>query len=549
MLLSNSPVKNVSERLNTFSQKSKISRLKFERKSDYRTFLNFIKNNTRELESIELPIEKKKPGLLLGAGLGLGLLLGFLGRGKGDEGRQTQEGDSTTQLNTLKSVLEKTALESKRRDKQDRDTSRKLSDPKNPINSIKAYEFNRRTKKIQLENQRKNKIKKLELENRKLVRSIEERRRKQAAAETEELLKSKRKVKKKLQVNDLVTTGSGDGLAKTNLRTKSSKELVTLGSDFTGDDMQTRTSKKITKKSLATVGGQGSGVNFAQLGLGGESDGVGVTLGAGRGGTTGQGDADTFKRLTKPKPGEITKSQKLVQNFNKSRILEPTRISDQNFNNMKNLFAGNIGSDDLDNLIKIQRGFNEDGFQVVGNESMPDSVKAEIRRIQKRLSRKGLNNATRMRLQKRLNDIKTNSGFTKSTIDQTKFFQAPEIPKRKIKLNQFERFSNFSNRVLNSPFGKFTTFAGGLLANPKLEIIKQLLTPTPLADGTLEGKPINVNIFVPREGEESMIPFDPNIKAPLVNVPTDLDLPKNNVFVDVESNTSEDFFFIKMAGS
>ena len=64
MLFSNSPLKKVAEKLNPFSQKNKISRLKFERKSDYRTFLKFIKDNTKEVEDIKLPDEKKKTGLL-----------------------------------------------------------------------------------------------------------------------------------------------------------------------------------------------------------------------------------------------------------------------------------------------------------------------------------------------------------------------------------------------------------------------------------------------------------------------------------------------------
>ena len=42
-MFSNSPVKNVAEKLNPYSQKNKISRLKFERKSDYRTFFKIYK--------------------------------------------------------------------------------------------------------------------------------------------------------------------------------------------------------------------------------------------------------------------------------------------------------------------------------------------------------------------------------------------------------------------------------------------------------------------------------------------------------------------------
>ncbi len=131
------------------------------------------------------------------------------------------------------------------------------------------------------------------------------------------------------------------------------------------------------------------------------------------------------------------------------------------------------------------------------------------------------------------------------------------------KLTQFDKFNRFSNRVLNSPVGKFTTFMGGLLASPKVEIIKQLFTATPLADGTLEGKPgvgINpenfifnedaaVNVFNFSEGRESMIPFSSDVKLPSVSTPTNLIKPENNVFVDFEFDATEDLFFMKMAGS
>ena len=60
MLFSNSPVKKVVEKLNPFSQKNKVSKLKFERKSDYRTFLKFIKDNTKEIEDIDISGEDKK---------------------------------------------------------------------------------------------------------------------------------------------------------------------------------------------------------------------------------------------------------------------------------------------------------------------------------------------------------------------------------------------------------------------------------------------------------------------------------------------------------
>ena len=48
MLFSNSPVKNIVEKLNP--SKNKISRLKFERKGDYNPFLKFIKIAQKKLK-------------------------------------------------------------------------------------------------------------------------------------------------------------------------------------------------------------------------------------------------------------------------------------------------------------------------------------------------------------------------------------------------------------------------------------------------------------------------------------------------------------------
>ena len=145
-----------------------------------------------------------------------------------------------------------------------------------------------------------------------------------------------------------------------------------------------------------------------------------------------------------------------------------------------------------------------------------------------------------------------------------KSFTAPDVPKGQPKLSGFDKFNRFTNRIFNSPAYKFGSFIGGMMANYKLEIIKQLLTPTPLADGTLEGKPgvnnfnsekllldedTSVNIFNFSEGRESMIPLNANIKAPIVSKPSDLKSPSNDVFIDIDFNTSEDLFFMKMGGS
>ena len=130
------------------------------------------------------------------------------------------------------------------------------------------------------------------------------------------------------------------------------------------------------------------------------------------------------------------------------------------------------------------------------------------------------------------------------------------------KLNMFDKITKFSNQILNSGIAKGIFSLSNLIYNPKAFLLYSVVRPTPLADGTLEGKPgvydpeqfifdedMAVNIFTPSEERESMIPFDADIEAPLVTTSTDLQAPNNNVFIDYEFNTSEDLFFIKMAGS
>ena len=78
------------EKIKPFKGKSSISSLKFQQKSDFKRFLNFIKNQTEELKGIAEPKENKVQGIL-GAGatglgiLGIGALLLGGGKGEGDD--------------------------------------------------------------------------------------------------------------------------------------------------------------------------------------------------------------------------------------------------------------------------------------------------------------------------------------------------------------------------------------------------------------------------------------------------------------------------------
>jgi len=101
-----SPLKTVTEKLKPTQSKSGISSLKFERASDFKKFIGFIKTETEELEKIKLPTTteikpKSKSGGLLGL-LGLGLL-GGLGAAFGDDGESNErtgsEGGTANEFN------------------------------------------------------------------------------------------------------------------------------------------------------------------------------------------------------------------------------------------------------------------------------------------------------------------------------------------------------------------------------------------------------------------------------------------------------------------
>ena len=523
MLFSNSPVKNIVEKLNPFSQKNKISRLKFERKGDYGTFLKFIKNSTKEIEDIKIPDseDKKRKGLMIGGGiLGLGLL-GFAGRGKRDSD------DGTGKLQSISGVIQKAKADSKKatsggKGKSDLDRFDDVLDKR-------RFETSKRFRKIRKKYQQPERLK--------------------------DYLKEREKRRKIIKKN---------APKKVKIPNKFSVDL-TKKREFagvTGDTLDTNEVKKRSRrKSLVTSAGSDGDT---PIGSPSKKD---------------IADQKEFrkkyeKRITKPKPGEITKQQRIVRNFNKSQITEPTRISDQNFKNLSGLFSGDFGSDDLDNIIKEQRGFDKEGRRIVPRQvDKTDTLQSEI-------DMRKLKQAQQQEIFNRqygtdggygdsnvgdMTQNKSSKRITRATIDRSKFFEAPEVPKKITpkQLTQFDKFNKLSNRILNSPAAKFTTFLGGMFSNPKLMILKTLMDPTPLADGTLEGKPgvgVNpeklmldedtaVNIFMPPEGNQSMIPFNADVQLPSVSTPTEIQTGSNKIVVDYEFNTTEDLFFIKMAGS
>ena len=475
MLFSNSPVKNIVEKLNPFSQKNKISRLKFERKGDYKTFLKFIKDSTKEIEDIKIPDseDKKRKGLMIGGGLlGLGLLA-FAGRGKGDSG------DDTGKLASTTGVVEK-AISDTRKVTPDKKIRR---DAKSGDDILDKFRVKRR-------------------EDKKFKKLVNERRDKR---------KKFRKIQKQL------------GKDRLKSRQKVADELINEEKRF---NIAAEESAKRSRRNK-TIGSQ-----LAEI----------------------------------PKDGKKI-NKKFVQG---TLDIEPPRINDKNFNNLRNLMSGQFDSDDLDEAIKAQRedksvsSSNKDKSTLNKSLNQPDA--SRVNPYNRYDPTAGfMDDDLGQRTGKTTDKVELNQRRTRATIDRSKFFEAPEVPKKITpkQLNNFDKFNRFSNRILNSPAAKFTTFLGGMFSNPKLMILKSLMEPTPLADGTLEGKPgvsvfsqqlmfdedAAVNIFDFSEGRKSAIPFDANIKEPLVSQPSNLQAPKNDIFIDFEFNTTEDLFFMKMGGS
>tara|TARA_B100000424_G_scaffold135310_1_gene102672 strand:- start:15 stop:1481 length:1467 start_codon:yes stop_codon:yes gene_type:complete len=488
MLFSNSPVKKVVEKLNPFSQKNKISRLKFERKSDYRTFLKFIKDNTKEIEDIKIPDpeDKKRKGLMIGGGLlGLALLASF-GRGKGDS-----DDDNTGKLKSISGVIEKAKADSRKAASGGKDR-RRLDQGDDVLDKTRSE----RSGKKEEEKTRRKIVKKLKkkIGQEKKVKDYLKRR-------------EQRKIIKQYANAGKVTSNVDPYIPK-------DKTKITAGNIFDPPDSNIK-GKKIT------ISGGFNIDEDAKIGFPSEKDIKGEKK------LTKDIFKSDVKKITTPSSDDISGEKSILRNFNKKN---------------QRLFM------DVDGTFKTN-------YDDLSTEAK--NMDSNTKKLNKILNQPG---ASRVNPYTRFNptepfmddDLGQRTGKTTDKLEL-------KPPK---KLTQFDKFNRFSNRILNSPAAKFTTFMGGLLANPKFMIIKSLMEPTPLADGTLEGKPgvsafseqlmfdedMAVNIFMPPEERESMIPFDANITPP-PDTPTDLQAPSTNVFIDYEFNTSEDLFFIKMAGS
>ena len=539
MLFSSSPVKKISEKIKPISEsgKRKVSRLKFDRKSDYKTFLDFIKRNTRDLEEQQVKKEKTSNKGAFGL-IGLGLLGGLFGGGKKD--------DNAIKTSFIPKAIQRAKLDAENEAKKKGKGSAPAAEA-SIFKKFKVFEDVRKPQPYSKKNLGKEYIFNRERRNK--------------------LVKSEQKGKE--------STVSQERVYNQN-RKKIRKRLVNV-------------------KVAAEIGGSGTG------GAGGNRRMINVrktlpedpNLGNRPPSSLGKGEVpEDIKRATKLtqdyEAGKITRQQ-YENELNKIKKFKPPDKSPKTLDQI----AKDLGKGKKTLGFNFGRGFQTEisGLgDVSGDKKLPFDY--DTFNFDKSKSKNKINAFTQssflddilfggdqnkpLKMFDRKIPIKDRFMFNPNTgragdsrftsmgnFFGDKSFTAPDVPKGQPKLSGFDKFNRFTSRVMNSPAYKFGSFIGGMMANYKLEIVKQLLTPTPLADGTMKGRPgvipaaeelmfnedASVNVFNFSEGRESMIPLSADVKLPSVSTPTNLIKPENNVFVDFEFDATEDLFFMKMAGS
>ncbi len=470
MLGINSSIKNITEKLNPLSQRNKISKLKFERKKDYKTFLDFIKKNTKEIEGTGVDgVKEKLSKGVLGLG-GIGIIAALFGGGSGLD----PVGEGNRRFNTLQNVIRKRKADAKKFSK------RKPNLDGDDIDDFAGIRSKRKTIKFVRE-----KNKKIKKEIKEIIKEEKEKRRAE---------RKLRKINKKFGNKSFKFKGA-------------QKDLVEGVSKEIGGD--TNINKKSTTASRARMTDSGDPINIEQRQF------------ADRNRLGEEPDLSKFERMVK-RAEEIDK--------------------------------------------RIKQKLNDPNFRV------PEKIKEEVARINRQLNRKDLRPSTRKRLTERLSNIDKNIKEIQKQnkkFQSSKFFEAPEVPKRKTsKLSNLDNFNRFSGNILNNPFVRLTSSVLGFVTNFKGELIRTSLTPTPFEDGTLQAV-MDINGKLPgQEGydiktkgqfnsEDRVLKItvignrenDNNTENKLSNniiPPTDFQTPSNNIFIDPKQSLNiDDLFFLK----
>ena len=468
MIFSNSPVKTVQEKVNPFSKKNKLSSLKFERKKDYKTFIKFIKDNTKELEQIKIDDKEKKlkRGLVAGGIVGGALLLSLFAGGDDDDSGMREQANK---INNFNLVAEKAKADAKKDLKQAKESGKisktsMLGTVGSSLKKVGLFVKNKAKRFIKTRQRIKNtaRIKKnIRIRQNVFNRIIKKIGVKQERGQTTTGGTKYKNITKQVGGN---TTG------------KSTSATATIDDFINADD-------PFNVKS-SNQGKQGP---------------TGGTRGRIRGGKDKFTDQD-FKNLQIDQGAEeqIREAQK-IDLRKKLKIKSDIRLDRQE----QALRASNVLDD-----------FEADSARRAAIED------AEIKK-------------------------------TRSKIDKSKFFDAPDIPKRK-KLSGLDKFNRFSSNIFNNPFVRLTSSVFGFIFNAKGEILRTTLTPTQLGPTDEEERRLieqfsdkPVNIFLNKD--QSMIPFNPDLKLNNgVTPPTDFPTPSSNIFIDPKQQLNiDDIFFLR----
>lgn len=496
MLFSNSPVKKISEKIKPISEsgKRKVSRLKFDRKSDYKTFLNFIKKNTKDLEEQQVKKEKTSNKGAFGL-IGLGILGGLFGGGRKE--------DNEIKTSFIPKAIQRAKLNAENEAKKGRG---------NLATTALKSTLSKAVTNSPITNQSIVKQESASVNKNKNERVYKVRRKKRLVAKQKQL-----------------TAAGGIDSGNQKLLPSRAKSLQEKKIEVITKRAQTSEGGKLNKSDLAKI----LGIDESKLNQ------------------TSDIDAEIEQSKIK-KDGFFKRTRK---NLTKNR-----QLNIPGFKNVSNI--GDIVGSDIETPPNIKRQ--------ITNEVLNETFKGRKRDARNVFGSLGLDTPEAVKNKIKVNDfideLEAKSKAEDIEYEKLKKKRLQNIKKIKSEkmLNKnLNKITNFSNRVMNSPAFKFTTFLGGLFTSPKVEILKQLFTATPLADGTMKGRPgvipaaeelmfnkdTAVNIFNFSEGRESMIPFSSDVKLPSVSTPTNLIEPENNIFVDFEFDVTEDLFFMKMAGS
>ena len=510
MIFSDSPVKNIAEKLNPLSQRNKISKLKFERKKDYKTFLDFIKKNTKELEQRDDIIEKTKKVGLVAGGLGIAALL--FGSVKG---RKESDDLDNLRKNMIPKALMRAKREREREERRGKGSDISAFQKIPNISSLLSKLFQKSGGAL----------------TRTSTSNVKSKQRVKESVINQEIV-NQNKRKRLFSRQKQLTAAGGVDSKNQKLLPDRAKSLTDAKRFAVEQRAKSSPNQTLSNKDLARVLGIDESKLEKTSKIGAEIEQSKLSKGG-----IFKGVRSRFRQLSLNFSNVTDNITNIIGGRNQEQIMGNILRDIEGDPNTKKIRAAIEGETGT----RTREFTQTDKTITKGNEGK----QLEIDFKKKQELTREMNRKDMLRRMFNLDDGDMGNPFMQKS-------QPQETPK---KLTKFERFNRFSNRVLNSPAAKFTTFLGGLFASPKVEIIKQLLTPTQLGPTDKEERRLieeslgisnkPVNIFL--NNGQSMLPFNQDLKLNNnINPPTDFQTPSNNIFIDPKQSLNiDDLFFLK----